>query len=111
MHIFHQNIVIENTFVAFLDGKKCTELAHFFKEIAKAFNFPDYFQPNFDALDECITDLSWIEEKEVHLMIFNYSNFLCEEPYGKKIVNNIFANAIDELKEKEITFSIFIQQS
>ena len=29
---------------------------------SKALSFPDYFGWNWDAFDECITDLSWLDD-------------------------------------------------
>lgn len=109
MQTFSNNIVINGAFIAFLDGEKCAVLAHFYEEIAKALNFPDYFHPNFDSLDECLNDLSWISEREIHLLIFNYNDLLFEEPYQLEVVNNIFANAIGELEDKGVYFSVSTQ--
>jgi len=35
---------------------------------SKALSFPDYFGWNWDAFDECIKDLSWIENGTVHII-------------------------------------------
>ena len=109
MQTFKNNIIVNGVFIAFLDGEKCAVLAHFYEEIAKALNFPAYFQSNFDSLDECLNDLSWISEKEIQLLIFNYSDFLFEEPHYLEVVNSIFANAIGELEDKKINFSVRTQ--
>jgi RNAse (barnase) inhibitor barstar len=111
MQTFKNNIVVNGIFLAFIDGQKCAVLSHFYEEISKALNFPDYFVPNFDSLDECINDLAWIEEKEVRLMIFNYEDLLFEEKYNLDVINNIFANAISELEERGVHFSVLTQES
>ncbi len=40
-------------------GKHLTGKSAMLKAIAKALAFPDYFGHNWDALEECLTDLSW----------------------------------------------------
>jgi RNAse (barnase) inhibitor barstar len=41
-------------------GKKCSTAKDLFNEFSAALQFPYYFGENWDALDECITDLEWI---------------------------------------------------
>lgn len=110
MQTFKSNIVVNGIFLAFIDGQKCAVMSHFYEEIAKALNFPDYFFPNLDSLDECLNDLSWIEQNEIHLLIFNYEDLLFEESYSLDVINNIFANAMSELEENGKHFSVFTQQ-
>jgi RNAse (barnase) inhibitor barstar len=111
MQTFKHNLVANGTFLAFIDGQKCSVISYFYEEISKALNFPDYFAPNFDALDECINDLSWIEEKEIMLLIFNYDDLLYEEKYNLDVVNNILANAVSELENNGKHLSVFTQHN
>lgn len=57
----------DSDFIASLPCKiegKCELL----KEIAKKLVFPEYFGFNWDALWDCLCDLSWIEKKRVILI-------------------------------------------
>jgi RNAse (barnase) inhibitor barstar len=37
--------------------------------LARALRFPDWFGRNWDALEECLTDLSWLEAKGVVVLL------------------------------------------
>ncbi len=42
-----------------LDGRGIHDKDHFLATAARVMNFPDYFRPNWDAFEDCITDMSW----------------------------------------------------
>jgi hypothetical protein len=44
-----------------LDGTKIEGKADLLASLSEGFEFPDYFGGNWDALDECLRDLSWLE--------------------------------------------------
>ena len=51
---------------------------NFIKEMDNIFDFPPYFRKNsYDSLNDCMRDLSWIEEDEI-IIIFKNLKFLKE---------------------------------
>jgi RNAse (barnase) inhibitor barstar len=109
MKSFQHNLIINEHFLAFLDAENCKNRTDFFNEIANALLFPDYFNHNLDSFDECMNDLSWIEQTSIKLLIFNYDKFLIDDLSLLKIVQNIFSNAIIELDGNQIQFTVFKQ--
>ena len=51
-----------------------------FRELAAVFQFPDYFGENYNALDECITDLEWLPAEGYLFVIKNSASLMIEEP-------------------------------
>jgi hypothetical protein len=52
-------------------GQKATTAAGLFDEFAAALQFPPYFGENWDALDECLSDLDWLPANAYVLFIVN----------------------------------------
>ncbi len=55
--------------VRIMRGEKCRSTAGLFPEFAKEMEFPDYFGHNWDALEECLTDLEWLPGKGYVLLV------------------------------------------
>jgi len=60
-------------------GNKMRRLADLYDEFAAALQFPDYFGENWDALDECLTDLEWLPAAGYVLFVSNAVEVLKEE--------------------------------
>lgn len=83
--------------VRFLRGHRMTTVNTLFDEFAAALQFPYYFGENWDALDECITDLEWLPGDSYALVITNAVQLLSKED-GRhlQVLVNILERAGDE---------------
>ncbi len=51
------------------------------QRIAAALGFPDWFGENWDALEDCLTDMSW-REAQGHVLVFEGFQFLPADEVG-----------------------------
>ncbi|MBD2773555.1 barstar family protein [Iningainema tapete] len=79
--------------VFYLDGREILSKETFFKKAAEVMNFPAYFGANWDAFDECITDLTWCPAQR-YLILYDYSNvFALADPTEWQIAVDILHSA------------------
>ena len=60
---------------AYLDGDHIRHKSEFLTAMGQAFQFPDYFGHNWDALEECLLDLSWLPASG-YVLLYNRPNRL-----------------------------------
>ncbi len=84
-------------YIAYVDCEKCKEKQSFLQQVGLAFKFPVYYGQNLDALDECINDLSWINERNFLLVFLNSSWFLANETEESR--KGIYEILIDARKQ------------
>jgi hypothetical protein len=66
--------------IRLLRGHKARTTAALFDEFAAALQFPCYFGENWDAFDECLTDLSWLPGNAYVFLIVRSIQLLDQEP-------------------------------
>ena len=79
--------------VFYLDGKKITSKQAFLKQAAEAMEIPTYFGNNWDAFDECITDLTWCPAQR-YVILYDYADIFAQaEPTQYQIALDILNSA------------------
>ncbi|MBR6863186.1 MAG: barstar family protein [Acidaminococcaceae bacterium] len=59
--------------VCHIRGRLCNTLDYFFREVSAALRFPYYFGWNWNAFDECMTDLEWMNVSSLLIVFDDYS--------------------------------------
>ena len=60
-----------NERLVFIDGNACDTLDKCYASLVQQLSLPDYFGFNLDALEEVLSDLNWVKEEKVHIIILN----------------------------------------
>jgi RNAse (barnase) inhibitor barstar len=61
-----------------IDGRRCRTKAALLKELARTLAFPAHFGRNWDALEDCLTDLGWLPA-DGYLLMFSHADALLAE--------------------------------
>jgi Barstar (barnase inhibitor) len=77
-----------------LAGQTVTDQQEFLQLCAETFEFPDYFGENWDALYDCLTDLTWADTPTGYLVVYaGWQGLAQEEPESFTTALDIFADA------------------
>ena len=85
-----------------LDGCDMKTKEELMSNMKEAFSIPDYFGMNWDALDEVLTDLSWLEDIEsIDICFTNYDQVLSSAIENDRIVFKEILDSTTHYWEKE----------
>ena len=84
-----ENISDREFYIAVIDGANCKTVKSFLREIGLAFKFPSYYGQNMDALNDCLSDLEWLDKPNYILVIKNSKDFLSKE--SKEARDHVFS--------------------
>jgi RNAse (barnase) inhibitor barstar len=74
------------------------------RAVAEALSFPEYFGMNWDALEECLTDLSWLLVAGYIVFITGTRRFTESSAADMKTAGQIFKSAASYWKGKKVPF-------
>lgn len=84
-----------------IDGKNLPTLEEYFPIISKLCGFPIPAR-SWDGYNDWMTDFSWINEKDIVIVIYNFEHFLQKDPSAKVKVIEKFQNNILPWWEKDV---------
>jgi hypothetical protein len=77
-------------------------------KMALALDFPDYFGMNWDALNDCLTDMGWKPASGYVVVLKKFAEFAAKCPAEAKTAGDIFAAAALYWKQKAVPFYIIL---
>ncbi|PZV18586.1 MAG: barnase inhibitor [Leptolyngbya sp.] len=92
--------------LGYFNGATITTKAEFLSACATALKFPSSFGSNWDALEECLTDLEWLPASGYLLLYSHPKPFAQAHPKDWKTLIEIFQSAIDEWNEADVPMYI-----
>lgn len=76
-----------------IDFDGCTDKADALARIARALDFPEWFGGNWDALADCLSDLSWRPAEGYVLLLEHVAAWRKQDPQDFDIAIDIFIEA------------------
>jgi RNAse (barnase) inhibitor barstar len=80
----------------------------FLQVVSREMKFPDYFGMNWDAFEDCLTDLSWFSSRGYVLVFDNLEAFAQNAPEEMHIVRSILKSTAEFWKKQETPFYVLV---
>lgn len=94
-----------------LNGRAIEDKAAFLAASARALRFPAYFGRNWDAFEECITDLSWLPAPGYVLLYEAPNHFAAAQPHAWQTALAVLGNAVSYWRDKDVPFYVLLRKS
>ncbi len=86
----------------------CTSKAELLRRVAGAMRFPDWFGHNWDALADCLGDLSWLHAPGYVVVLEHPQGLHRAEPETFAVALEVFAEAAAWWGEENVPFRVFV---
>jgi hypothetical protein len=92
-----------------LAGQTVTESGEFFELCAGGFGFPEWFDHDWDALRDCLTDLTWVDTEAGFLVVYaGWQALAQEEPGEFGTVLEVFEAAVDLWRDSDTPMTVLL---
>jgi hypothetical protein len=88
------------------DGETISSKSDFLKACAIAMKFPDHFGYNWDAFNDCLTDLDWITAKGYLILYTQPEPFAKTNPTDWATLLELLQDAVDDWAETDTPMAI-----
>ena len=91
-----------------IDGKNIARKEQLLNHAATALHFPDHFGHNWDALEECLTDLEWVDADGYVIYYDHIDGLLTEHPDQFETLVEILRDAVASWKDDDTAMVVLL---
>ena len=91
-----------------VDLEGCTNRRDFLERIAWALDFPDWFGFNWDALRDCLTDLSWLSTEGFVVVLEHADALYASAPEVLDVALEVLGDAAADWGERGVPMRIYV---
>lgn len=93
-----------------VDGRNVLTKRRFLAVAARALDFPGWFGVNWDAFEDCVTDLEWVPAPAYVVLLENVERFAQRAPRDFDTVLRILETAAEFWSEEGIPFHVLLSR-
>jgi RNAse (barnase) inhibitor barstar len=95
--------------VFWLDGTGLRDKRALLDRCAVEFSLPSYFGHNWDALQDCLNDLSWVPSASGYLVVYDHWQDLADaDPEVHRTLTDVFESAITHWKKTATPMAVLL---
>jgi RNAse (barnase) inhibitor barstar len=95
--------------VFWLEGHGVRDKQTFLDRCAEEFSLPSYFGHNWDALQDCLTDLSWVPATRGYVVVYDHWRDLASsDPDAYRTVLEIFESAVAHWRDTPTPMAVLL---
>lgn len=111
LHTLLRRVEVAGLRPARLDGDAIADKPAFLRACADALAFPPYFGRNWDALADCLTDLSWLPESG-HAVVYDHpAPLIRRAPADWAMARDIFGVAAERWRAARRPFVVLLRRT
>lgn len=112
--ILEKQFSFSDAYTALLQGERMKTLNGMYDELEILLQLPNYFGRNWNALDECLTDFSWLPQGRIIVVISEFekvlTNFEFDPQYRESELENLLESFQSAVEESEGKLLVYIQE-
>ena len=98
--------------IFYIDGQSIVDCASLFHQFATTIQFPEYFGHNWDALEDCLTDLFDEDAVDRQIIILDrLDNFAIDDPYQWSMLSDICKSTVEYWQDTATPMYILISSN
>lgn len=94
-----------------IEGRNIARKEQLLSHVASVMRFPNHFGDNWDALEECLTDLEWIDGEGYVVYYDHIDPFLSAQPDQFETLVEILRDAVGSWKEDGTAMIVLLSGS